>query len=156
MATTIGGAGIAEKVAEARASFRSGRTRPESWRRAQLEALKSLLKSRGQTHVSQLVIGPDLDGLGKRLRKHLRRMGVGSFDNEEGVDSTGRHFAEVCLQDIESAERTILLGGCGILSASSTRTNDVLLCTCRSDSKSDTARPTWFAMAARKRDTSRI
>jgi len=44
LATTIGGAGIAEKVAEARASFRGGRTRPESWRRAQLEALKALLK----------------------------------------------------------------------------------------------------------------
>ena len=44
MSTTIGGAGIAEKVAEARASFRGGRTRPGSWRRAQLEALKSLLR----------------------------------------------------------------------------------------------------------------
>ena len=43
-ATTGSGAGIAEKVAEARASFRLGRTRPEAWRRAQLEALKALLK----------------------------------------------------------------------------------------------------------------
>ena len=33
-----------EKVAKARASFRGGRTRPGSWRRAQLEALKALLK----------------------------------------------------------------------------------------------------------------
>src|SRR3954471_18298569 len=38
------GAVIAERVAEARASFRSGRTRPVSWRRSQLEALKQLLK----------------------------------------------------------------------------------------------------------------
>ena len=47
MATTMtmNGAGIAEKVAEARASFRGGRTRPASWRRAQLEALKALLKN---------------------------------------------------------------------------------------------------------------
>ena len=46
MATTMtmNGAGIVEKVAEARASFRGGRTRPGSWRRAQLEALKALLK----------------------------------------------------------------------------------------------------------------
>jgi aldehyde dehydrogenase (NAD+) len=46
MATTMtmNEAGIVEKVAEARASFRGGRTRPGSWRRAQLEALKSLLK----------------------------------------------------------------------------------------------------------------
>ncbi len=43
-ATTSSGAGIVEKVAEARASFRLGRTRPGSWRRAQLEALKALLK----------------------------------------------------------------------------------------------------------------
>ena len=43
-ATTMNGAGIAEKVADARASFRGGRTRPASWRRAQLEALKALLK----------------------------------------------------------------------------------------------------------------
>ena len=42
--TTMNGAGIVEKVAEARASFRGGRTRPGSWRRAQLEALKALLK----------------------------------------------------------------------------------------------------------------
>jgi aldehyde dehydrogenase (NAD+) len=38
------GAGVVEKVAKARASFRSGRTRPISWRRSQLEALKRLLK----------------------------------------------------------------------------------------------------------------
>src|SRR3954454_10462378 len=44
MATTISGAGIAGEGAEARASFRGGRTRPVSWRRAQLEALKRLLK----------------------------------------------------------------------------------------------------------------
>ena len=46
MATTMtmNEAGIVEKVAEARASFRGGRTRPGSWRRAQLEALKPLLK----------------------------------------------------------------------------------------------------------------
>ena len=44
MATTNSGAGIGEKVAKARASFRAGRTRPASWRRAQLEALKALLK----------------------------------------------------------------------------------------------------------------
>ena len=41
-AMTMNGAGIVEKVAEARASFRGGRTRPGSWRRAQLEALKAL------------------------------------------------------------------------------------------------------------------
>ncbi len=35
---------IEEKVAKARASFRAGRRRPAPWRRAQLEALKSLLK----------------------------------------------------------------------------------------------------------------
>ncbi len=44
MTMTMNVAGIAEKVAEARASFRGGRTRPGSWRRAQLEALKALLK----------------------------------------------------------------------------------------------------------------
>jgi aldehyde dehydrogenase (NAD+) len=44
MATTMNGAGIAKKVVEARASFRGARTRPSSWRRAQLEALKALLK----------------------------------------------------------------------------------------------------------------
>ena len=46
MATTMtmNEAGITEKVAKARASFRGGRTRPGSWRRAQLEALKALLK----------------------------------------------------------------------------------------------------------------
>ena len=35
MATTMtmNGAGIVEKVAKARASFRGGRTRPASWRR---------------------------------------------------------------------------------------------------------------------------
>jgi aldehyde dehydrogenase (NAD+) len=46
MATTMtmNEAGIAEKVAKARASSRGGRTRPGSWRRAQLEALKALLK----------------------------------------------------------------------------------------------------------------
>src|SRR4051812_28169654 len=38
------GSSVVEAVAEARASFRSGRTRPVSWRRAQLEALKRLLK----------------------------------------------------------------------------------------------------------------
>ena len=38
------GSGIAKRVAKARASFRSGRTRPVSWRRSQLEALKRLLK----------------------------------------------------------------------------------------------------------------
>ena len=36
------GAGIATRVAGARASFRGGRTRDVSWRRAQLEALKRL------------------------------------------------------------------------------------------------------------------
>jgi aldehyde dehydrogenase (NAD+) len=46
MATTMtmNEAGIVEKVANARASFRDGRTRPGSWRRAQLGALKALLK----------------------------------------------------------------------------------------------------------------
>jgi aldehyde dehydrogenase (NAD+) len=43
MTVTSNDAGIVEKVAKARASFRGGRTRPASWRRAQLEALKSLL-----------------------------------------------------------------------------------------------------------------
>ena len=38
------GAEIVERVAKARASFRSGRTRPVSWRRSQLQALKRLLK----------------------------------------------------------------------------------------------------------------
>jgi aldehyde dehydrogenase (NAD+) len=38
------GAEIVERVAKARASFRDGRTRDVSWRRAQLEALKRLLK----------------------------------------------------------------------------------------------------------------
>ena len=37
------GAGVVERVARAWASFRSGRTRPVSWRRSQLEALKRLL-----------------------------------------------------------------------------------------------------------------
>jgi aldehyde dehydrogenase (NAD+) len=41
------GAGVVEKVAKARASFRSGRTRSISWRRSQLEALKRLLKKEG-------------------------------------------------------------------------------------------------------------
>jgi aldehyde dehydrogenase (NAD+) len=44
LATTSSETGIVEKVAKARASFRGGRTRPGSWRRAQLEALKALLK----------------------------------------------------------------------------------------------------------------
>ena len=41
---TMNVAGIVEKVAEARARFRGWRTRPGSWHRVQLEALKSLLK----------------------------------------------------------------------------------------------------------------
>src|SRR5260370_31972207 len=38
------GSWVVEAVARARASVRRGRTRPVSWRRAQLEALKVLLK----------------------------------------------------------------------------------------------------------------
>ena len=44
MATTNSGAGIVEKVAKARASFRGGRTRARLLAPAQLEALKALLK----------------------------------------------------------------------------------------------------------------
>jgi aldehyde dehydrogenase (NAD+) len=47
MQTRNTGAGVVEKVAKARASFRSGRTRPISWRRSQLEALKRLLNKAG-------------------------------------------------------------------------------------------------------------
>ena len=71
MATTMtmNEAGIVEKVAEARASFRSGRTRPSSWRRAQLEALKSLLKK----EESRICEALWADLRKPRLEAHLNR-----------------------------------------------------------------------------------
>ena len=81
MATTMtkNEAGIVEKVAAARASFRSGRTRPASWRRAQLEALKSLLKKE-EPRICE-ALWSDLRK--PRLEAHLTEVGfvIGEIDD---------------------------------------------------------------------------
>ena len=81
MATTMtsNGTGIAEKVAKARACFRGGRTRPASWRRAQLEALKSLL----QKEESSIFEALWADLRKPRLEAYLTEVGfvIGEIDD---------------------------------------------------------------------------
>jgi hypothetical protein len=78
------GAEIVESVAKARASFRGGRTRDVSWRRAQLEALKRLLKNEESAIFEALWA----DLRKPRLEGYLTEVG---FVVEE-IDDTLRHL----------------------------------------------------------------
>lgn len=79
------GDAIAETVAKARACFRSGHTRPASWRRSQLEALKRLLKD-GESALFE-AMGADLRK--PKLESYMTEVGFVASE----VDDALRHLA---------------------------------------------------------------